>query len=169
MENHFKFRKLIILLLFATIAVSFAQKTSFAQFVQKDSGYVNLKEDIENIMKQKLMDSLNLDQASADKFIETYKKSKKDIRILLKEKKELQKSIEQDPGAIDIGTKLNKWMEFDSKIVDSRINYYKELQTFMTSEQIARSIIIRKNMEKGLRKELKKHRKSPKNRKFEKE
>lgn len=149
-KNITKYKNLIIFLLFLMVNVSFAQK---------DNGKMQFNEEFDKILKQKLMENLSLDDATADKFMNTYKQSKINIRSLMKEKKELQKTIEQDPEALDIGIKLDKWMEIDTKIIDSRNNYYNELKTFLTPVQIAKSINLKRNIKKELKEELKKHRK----------
>lgn len=147
-----KYKNLILFLLFLLVNTGFAQRDGKMQF----------KEEFEKIMKQKMMEGLNIDDATADKFMETYKQSKQNLRVLMKEKRELQKSIEMDPEAIDIGTKLDKWMKIDTKIIESRNQYYNDLKTFLTPAQIAKSINLRKKVEKELRNELKKHRKQDK-------
>ena len=152
-KNITKYKNLIIFLLFLMVNVSFAQK---------DNSEMHFNEDFDKIMKQKLMENLSLDNSTADKFMTTYKQSKINIRSLMKEKKELQKSIEQDPEALDIGVKLDKWMEIDTKIIESRNDYYNELKTFLTPVQIAKSISLKRNIKKELRKELKKHKKQNK-------
>jgi hypothetical protein len=118
-----------------------------------------LKDGIDNVLKQKLIDKLGLDNATADKFLQSYKENNMKIRSIMKEKKDLMETIELDPSSSDIDSKLNKMLDLESKIVDQKKDFFKNLQSFLTSQQIAKTIILRKNFDKELRKEINQKRK----------
>ncbi|MEO8210922.1 MAG: hypothetical protein ABI840_10195 [bacterium] len=146
--------KIFKYILFATII--FAANFSLSQI---DRDKKQIRDGIDSVMKQKVMEKLSLDEATADKFINTYKENNKQLRVINKEKNKLIETIELDPGADDIDAKLDKILEFESQTVSQKKNFFNELRTFLTPQQIARTIILRKKFEKEFRNEIMKYRK----------
>ncbi len=116
------------------------------------------KNGIDSIMRQKVMENLNLDESTTEKFMNAYKSNVKELRNLNKQRKEKIDDIEADPGAADIDSKLDGILDIEYKMVDQRKSFLTELKTFLTSRQIAESIVLKKNLEKEFRKEIMKHR-----------
>lgn len=119
----------------------------------------DFKGSIDSVMKKKMIDKLGIDEQTAEKFIVSYKENNKQIRTIMKEKKDIMESIELDPSASDVGVKLDKIIELEEKIAEQKKNFFNELKTFLTPQQIAKSIIVKKNFEKELRKEINKKKK----------
>lgn len=109
------------------------------------------KESIEKVIKQKLMEQVGLDEPTADKYLGLSKSNRKEIKTYIKEKKQIMESIELNPAASDIGSKLDDLYSIDGKISGQRLKFYEELKTFLTSEQIAKTVILRKKMFKEVR------------------
>lgn len=126
------------------------------------------REDIEKIMKQKLMDKLSFDESTADRFLNSYKENNRKIRQLNKEKKELMETIELDPSAQDIDSKLNQMLDIETQMLEQRRSFFSELRTYLTPQQIAKTMLLRKNFQKEFRKEIQMQRKKNKEQQFDK-
>ncbi len=131
-------------------------------FSQPNGDKKKFKEEINKIMKVKLIDSVGMDEATAEKFLNLYRSHNKEIRSLSKDKRELMKSIETDPGAPDINTKFDKMLDIETSILEKRKNFLMELKAFLTPQQIAKTLILRKKIGREIRKEVMKHRKDDK-------
>lgn len=123
----------------------------------------NFSDEIGNVMKQKLMENLNLDETTADKYIALHKENNKQLRDLMKEKRELMKAINDNPDAADIETKLNSFLELDSKIIDLRKNHINELKAFLTPQQIAKSMIFTRKFNKEFRNQIRERKRNRQN------
>jgi len=123
-------------------------------FSQQDSLKIQKKQELENLFKEKVKTNLNVDQFTADKLVESYKDNNLQMRTLRKEIKETYKSIESDPDAADMSSKLDKVIELEKKSVEQKEKFYNELKTFLTPQQIAKSFFMKKKFNKELRKEL---------------
>lgn len=138
---------IILMLLLISLNTSFAQK---------ENGKGRFSDEINKVVKQKLMDSLKMDEATADKFMNIVKENNQKIKKLGKERKSIMNSIEQNPYASDIESRIDNLIEIDSKITGLRSDFIKELKTFLTPQQIARSMILRKNFNKELKSQIRK-------------
>ncbi|MDQ3194506.1 MAG: hypothetical protein M3P82_05850 [Bacteroidota bacterium] len=127
-------------------------------FAQNDKDRKQMRDSMNAIMKQKIISNLELDDATADKFISVYKENNKNIRMIMKEKKELMESIENDPNASDIDTKLDKILQLETDVLDLRKSFFRELKTFLSPQQIAKTLVLRKRFERQFRKEVMKQR-----------
>lgn len=65
-------------------------------------------------------------------------------------------SIELDPSAADIETKLDKLSGIDTQLIELRQNFYRNLKTFLTPQQIAKTFVIKKNFNRELKQQLRK-------------
>lgn len=145
-----KILKLILILLLAL-----AVNHSYAQKDKKDE----LKEELVKIMREKLRSELNMNEATIDNFISAYNENKSVMKSLDKEKKSISKSIELDPGNTDLDLKMDNIFNIESKMIEQKRKFYTELKKFLTNEEIAKTIILRKNLYKKLRKEIFEHKK----------
>ncbi len=112
------------------------------------------RERLDSLMKQKIIESLALDEPTANKFLESYKENNKQIRKIAKEKKELMNTLEMDPSASDMDSKLEQLFDIESRLLEQRRNFFKDLKTFLTPQQIAKTLILRKNFEKELKNQI---------------
>ena len=148
--------KLIILSL-----ILFAFNSSYAQ---RDMKKMKFREKIDSVMRIKLIENADLDSITADRFLEVYKDNNNKIRKISKEKKNLMETIEKDPEAIDMESKINKLMDLETNILDLRKSFISEAKTFLTPQQIAKTLVMRKNIERVIRKELSNRKKGNKSR-----
>ncbi len=123
-------------------------------FSQPDSLKIQRKQELENLFKEKVKTNLNVDQYTADRLVESYKNNNLQMRTLRKEIKETYKSIESDPDAADLSSKLDRIIDLEKKSVEQKEKFYNELKTFLTPQQIAKSFFMKKKFNKELRKEL---------------
>jgi len=115
----------------------------------------NFSDEIGKAMKQKLMESVNLDEATANKFVELRKEKMKQMRDLMREKRDLMKQINDNPDAADIESKLNNILDLETKAIEVRRNHINEMKLFMTPQQIAKSMIFIKKFNKEFRNQIK--------------
>jgi hypothetical protein len=125
---------------------------------QEDSSMTNSRTRLRKAIKEKLMEKLNIDGATADKVIKLSNEQRKIISEYAKEKRQTIKYIEDNPDAGDIMAKINGLLEIDDKINKSRKDFLEELKTILTPKQIAQSIIFQKNLRKLFLKENRKER-----------
>lgn len=140
-------------ILIIMLGFMFAANISFAQ---RDDIKKQISEKIETMMKQKIVDTLGFDEATANQFISTYKEDKKKIKTLIKTKKALMQEIENNPDAADIDAKLDRMLQLESEIVDQKKSFFTQLKTFLTPQQIAKTIVLRKNFDREFKKEISK-------------
>ncbi|MBK7253332.1 MAG: hypothetical protein IPI04_05270 [Ignavibacteria bacterium] len=146
------------ILLFSVFIVFTFVNLSTAQFDNnKDNDKKQFRAQIDSIMKQKLIEKLNLSESSADKYIIAIRENNGKVKDLLKEKKTIMKSIEADPEAADVGSKLDKSFEIDSRIIETRKEFIRDISSYMTPQQIAKSMILKKNFNKEFKNQIKKH------------
>ncbi len=146
------------ILLFSVFIVFTFVSLCTAQFDNyKDNDKKQFRAQIDSIMKQKLIEKLDLSESSADKYIIAIRENNSKVKDLLKEKKTIMKSIEADPEAADVGSKLDKSFEIDSRIIETRKEFIKDISSYMTPQQIAKSMILKKNFNKEFKNQIKKH------------
>lgn len=146
------------ILLFSVFIVFTFVNLSTAQFDNnKDNDKKQFRAQIDSIMKQKLIEKLDLSESSADKYIIAIRENNGKVKDLLKEKKTIMKSIEADPEAADVGGKLDKSFEIDSRIIETRKEFIRDISSYMTPQQIAKSMILKKNFNKEFKNQIKKH------------
>lgn len=153
--------RIILLILFLSI-VSGAG-TSFAQpkdgkFDGKDDRK-DFREKIQKLRKEKLIEKLNISETTADKVFEMEGNMVDEIRGYQKEKRETFKEIESNPDATDIDSKLNRILDLDIKVAETKKNYYTNLKEILTPKQIAEAMVLQMKFNKKLREQFKKNRK----------
>lgn len=145
-----------ILLNVFLILILFNLKDTFAQ---KDIDKKQFRERIDSVMKQKLIENADMDTLTADRFIQIYNDNIRQIRKIIKEKQSLMNKMESDPASPDMGTNIDKLTELETNIMSIKKDFITELKTFLTPQQIAKTIIMRKNLQKVMRKEINKREK----------
>lgn len=131
-------------------------------FAQKGNDNKPYRDEIDKIMKQKFMEKVNVDESTANNFFTMFKENNKKIRMLNKEKKEILESIEGNPDAADIDSKIDKLLDIETKIIEQKKSFMSELKTILTPQQIAKTIILQRNFEKEFKKQIIKQRKRDK-------
>lgn len=127
---------------------------SVNSYAQKDSAKFQQMQELESVLKDKFKSNLGIDDEKTNKLIELQKENKKQLREYRKEEKEIYKEIEANPEAADIDSKFSKIFELEKKSLEVKENYFNELKTFLTPQQIAKSFIIKRKLYKELKKEI---------------
>lgn len=144
--------------LIAAFVILVIGNISNAQFEKKnDNDKRQFRMQIDTLMKQKLMEKLDMSESTADKYVSAFRENNNRIKELMKEKKAVMKSIEADPEAADIITKLDKAFDIDSRIIETRRAFIKDLSTYLTPQQIAKSMILKKNFNREFKDQIRKH------------
>jgi Spy/CpxP family protein refolding chaperone len=139
--------KKLMLLLFIALCFNISARA------QEDTSLTNSRIKLRKVIKEKLMDKLNIDEATANKFIKLFNEQKRTIGDYNKEKRQLFKSIEENPNASDVTTKINTMLDIDDKINKSRRDFITEIGKILTPQQIAQSLVFQKNLRKYFMKE----------------
>lgn len=135
------FNKIVILLIFIA-------GLNIPLLAQEDTSMTDSRQKLKKAIKEKLMEKLNIDEPTANNFFKLFNEQRKVTNGYNKEKRQLMKSIEENPDASDVIKKINELIEIDDKINKSRKEFVIELQKFLTPKQIAQSIIFQKNLKK---------------------
>jgi hypothetical protein len=117
------------------------------------------REEINKLRKEKLMEKLQIDESTANKFFELFDKNMTKLRSLNREKRVLLAGIEKDLDSPDLEKKLDRLMNIDLEMDNERRAYINELKKILTVKQIVQSIILQRNFTKELRKEVDRHKK----------
>lgn len=109
----------------------------------------------QKVVKEKFMERVGVDEKTTDKFMETAKSHKNEMKSLQQKRKTLTEEITDNPGGADIQTKLDELLDVEYKMYNSRKGFYNELKTFMTPEQIAKTMTFQKDMKDFMKKNKK--------------
>lgn len=146
------------LILFCVIALMFAAD-SYAQNDRED-----FKQKLNQVRKEKFIERVKVDDATADKYFQVTDVFLKQIKDLNQSQRTLVKSMKDNPNASDIESKLNQYIDNESKIGNIKTEYYQNLKTFLSTTQVAQAIVFQREFIKKLKDEVDK-RKGKKKRK----
>lgn len=128
--------------------------SAFAQPVDRPPD--DRKEEIRKILKQKFIEKIQVDEATADKFFRLYDDNQKKMHDINKQKKDVMKYIESNPDAADIEQKLNDLLSLEEQTLQQKKNFYNDARGILTAKQLAQSIVLQNNFRKFMREEIKK-------------
>lgn len=132
----------IIVILLASLKLSFAQI---------DTTENNSKE-IRKIVKQKLMEKLNVDEKTLNAYLVIYRDYRKKINDLNKQKESLTNYIEDNSDDEDISQKMDALLDTLDKITDTRREFINNAKKILTPQQIAKAIVFQKKLRKMMQK-----------------
>lgn len=118
--------------------------TSAGSYSQNDTS--RSKEKLRKVVKEKLIEKLKIDEASADKFIEIAAAQRKEMKEFIKKRKELTDYIFDNPQSSDVGAKLDDLMDTENKLNQSRNDFYTKLKSFLTRTRLHSQWYSRKNL-----------------------
>lgn len=145
----------ILLTIIVLAGILLMQGVSYAQ---SDTVRKGKREELNRLLKEKLIERVGLTESKADRFISAFESNSKEVRVLLRERRGLKDDIELDPGAADIENKLDRSMDIDVELAERKRAFKNELKQFMTPQEVAKTLIFRQKFEKQLRKEIRKKR-----------
>ncbi|MDD5361591.1 MAG: hypothetical protein PHN88_05635 [Ignavibacteria bacterium] len=120
-------------------------------FAQNDTTNKRLKK----IVKEKLIEKLNIDDQTAEKLITLQMTHRKEIKELKRHQGDLIKDISDNPQSSDISSKIDDLLDTEYNIYLKNKDYIGTVKTFLTPAQIAQSMAFEKDLMKFLKKEIK--------------
>ena len=132
---------LLTILMLLMFSISYAQNNNLKKY--------------QKLLKQKLTVKLEISDTLADKYFEFFKISRNEIKKLNKERNETMEAIEENPESLDINAKIERLLEIDQSVENSKKDFIKNLKTIFTPAQIAKTIIFQRNLQKFLKNQIK--------------
>ena len=137
--------KKFLYLCFAFIFVLLANNISFSQ---NDTNNNSSGKEIRKIVRQKLMEKLNVDDKTINSYLIVYAEYRKKDIELNKQKAALVKYIEDNTDASDISQKMDDLLNIQTKIIDARRDYIEKAKKILTHQQLAKAIVFQKKLRK---------------------
>jgi len=124
----------------------------------------DIRDKIEDIKLEKMTAKLSLGEPAKTTFIDKYKAFSKDMRELIRKRaktyKEMTENVESGSGLDTIVAKL---LDYEKEISEKRSNFISDMQTLLSSQQIAKMIIFERKFNNEIKKILKQYQKENKN------
>ncbi|MBM4157739.1 MAG: hypothetical protein FJ216_03045 [Ignavibacteria bacterium] len=120
------------------------------------------KDSLMKIYKEKYIDYVNVDDKTAETFVELFRTNRASIHEIKKKIKDTEKYILNNPESSDINSKLDELVELDKQIYELRKNYIDSLKKIMSPSQVALSLKFQKEFHDKFSKEVKEKRKNKK-------
>lgn len=118
-----------------------------------------MTDELKKIRKEKYLENVSVDNATADKYFEIYDENFMSIMKFNRQRKDNMEYIEKNLDASDITSKLEEILDLDAKILEKKKELYTQLKTFLTPKQVAQSIIFQMKFNKELKKQIDKRKK----------
>ncbi len=106
-------------------------------------------------IKKKLVEQVGLSEQTADKFLDISTEHRQKMKDIAQKRKQLMEYIEKNPEASDIGKKLDELFSLDDEAYKNRKNYIESIKAILTPEQIAKTMILRKETRKVIKEKMK--------------
>ena len=113
-----------------------------------------MTEELKKLRKEKYLESVSIDEATADKYFEVYDANYETIAELMKQKKDNMEYIEKNSDAQDVTSKLEEMLDIDSKILEKKKELYTQLKTFLAPKQLAQSVVFQAKFNKELKNQI---------------
>jgi len=115
---------------------------------------------IQQFKKMELLDRLNLDEATSDKFLVKYDKWEKELMELNHQRsilvQELHLSMEKKSGDEELNSELDSLIDLTSKVDKTRHDMYVDLRSILTAKQAANLALFEAQFQKRLSNSLNK-------------
>lgn len=118
-----------------------------------------MTEELKKIRKQKYLESVTIDEATADKYFEIYDTNFEGIMKLNKQIRDNMEYIEKNIDATDVPAKLDEILDLDGKILEKKKEIYTQIKALLTPKQLAQSVIFQMKFMKELKKQIDKRKK----------
>ena len=107
---------------------------------------------IRESIRKKFIEYVRTDEQTTEKFFSDFRKNRKEINTLLRERRNIMKEIELNTDADDIQQKLERVSQIDKNIFNLKQEFSESLKAYLTPEQIAKTIIFEKKIRKIINK-----------------
>jgi len=115
-----------------------------------------MNDELKKIRKEKFIESVSVDEATADKYFDLFDDNFSAIMKLSKQKKDNLEYVEKNNDASDVTAKLDEILEIDSKILEKKKELYSQLKTFLTAKQLAQTVVFQVKFTRELKAEIEK-------------
>jgi hypothetical protein len=125
-------------------------------FAQNDTSKDGRGKEVRKVIKEKFMEKLYIDEKTTDDYLSLYYNQRKTISDLKKQRRNILNYIEENPGAADISQKIDDMIDTETKINDTRRQFFNEMKKILSPQQIAGAIVFQKEIRKFLKHEINK-------------
>lgn len=140
---------------FALIVLSVTIFLIFDAYSQEDKD--NKFEKIDSILTEKLVEKLEVDRTIAEVILQKSKSLRKKIGELNEQRRKIIILLEVTLDDEKLLEKLiSQLLDIEQQIVTDRKNFVKDLETYLSTKQIAKLIILQKEFNQNIRKMIKK-------------
>jgi len=115
-----------------------------------------MTEELKKIRKEKFLESVSIDEATADKYFAVYDANFEAIAALMKQKKDDMEYVEKNSDASDITARLEEILDLDTKILEKKKELYAQIKTILTPKQLGQSVVFQYKFNKELKKQVEK-------------
>jgi len=123
----------------------------------------DIRDKIEDIKLDKMTEKLSLDETAKTLFIEKYKSFSKEQRDLNRKRAKTYKLITENvESGNGLDSLLDLLIDYENDINKKRIEFIKDMETILTSQQIAKMIIFERKFNNEIKKILKQYQKENK-------
>ncbi len=131
---------------------------------QVDSTKEKFVNRIRKVLKEKLIEKLEFDEQTADKYLELYYVAADETVKLNEQRMKTYRYLEKNPDAADIDQKLDELIEIESKLVDIRKDFLLSIKEILTTKQTAQAVVFQNKFNRFLRDQINKFKKDRKKR-----
>ena len=149
------------LIIFTILFLFISNNYSDAQVDSTKEKFVNR---IRKVLKEKLIEKLEFDEQTADKYVELYYIAADETVELNEQRMKTFRYLEKNPEAEDIDQKLDELIEIDIKIADLRKDFLLGIKEILTTKQTAQAVVFQNKFNRFLREQINKFKKDMKKR-----
>jgi len=149
------------LIIFTILFLLMSNNYSDAQVDSTKEKFVNR---IRKVLKEKLIEKLEFDEQTADKYLELYYVAADETVKLNEQRMKTYRYLEKNPDAADIDQKLDELIEIESKLVDIRKDFLLSIKEILTTKQTAQAVVFQNKFNRFLRDQINKFKKDRKKR-----
>ena len=132
------------------LTVIFFFVLSNVSFSQKDTSD-NKKGKYKETVRIKLIEEAGFSESQADKLLSISSEFRKERKELNKLKDDLLSELETEQESANIESILNKLLDTEKKICETRINYLLSLKEFLSPLQISKALVLQKKIKNILK------------------
>jgi hypothetical protein len=126
---------------------------------QVDSTKGQFVDRIRKVLKEKLIEKLEFDEQTADKYVELYYIAADETIKLNEQRMKTFRYLENNPEAEDIDQKVDELIEIDIKIAGLRKDFLLGIKEILTTKQTAQAVVFQNKFNRFLREQINKFKK----------
>lgn len=111
------------------------------------------------MLKEKLIEKLELDEQTADKYVELYYIAADETIKLNEQRMKAYRYLENNPEAADVDQKLDELIEIETKLTDIKKDFLLGIKEILTTKQTAQAVVFQNKFNRFLREQINKFKK----------